>query len=66
MHNDFFGEGVSSQTKYLIGIVSIVVEAFALSICWVSTRVLKDVHYSIVQFNYALVNLLSMAAILFG
>jgi len=55
---------VSANTKYLVGIGCIIAEAFALSICWVTTRMLKEVHYSIVQFNYALVNVVSMAAIL--
>jgi hypothetical protein len=47
LNNDYFA-GYSVDTKYMIGISSGIAGAFCISFVFVTTRQLKNVHYSVI------------------
>jgi len=45
--------GLTADEKYFIGVFSMIWSAFCMSTVYVSTRQMKKVHYSIIQWNYS-------------
>jgi len=66
MNNPLFGPDANPTMMYVLGIAGMICTAVWMSICFIATRVMRDLHYSVVQFNYALVNTVSVGIILLG
>jgi len=64
MNNPIFGPNVSPTFKYVVGVTGVCFTAVFMSICYIATRAMKDLHYSVIQFNYALVNTVSVGIII--
>jgi drug/metabolite transporter (DMT)-like permease len=60
--NSFFGQ-FSQTTTYIIGVTSCLVTAMLMSVIITSSRALKPVHYSVVQFWYSLFACIACALI---
>jgi hypothetical protein len=46
--NNSWLDGVSAENKYLIGVVSMMGTAVCMSTVYISTRLMKSVHYSLI------------------
>lgn len=51
---------MSIQARYLFGITSSLLAAFTISLVVVSTRALKEVHFSILAFHYSFLTTIIM------